>query len=330
MRGSCSAPRNASRARCRLTGSVAFWNAALDVQVALKMLLAPNDPSLPLVRITPQDAGIAAQRAQGVFQAAQQSPAGRARAALVRALYPIADSPNVPPPTDTGGQGNMQAQVVSAFPYAVLGAGFGLRPDIEARAGGNPSFNTGVSYRDLLQSSAQRERIASFYEQAGLTLDADLQRLDDAPRIAAEPKALDYMRRNIVFDGAITRPVLTLHTVGDVVVPVAVERAYADVVQAVGNASLLRQTYVDRVGHTIYTPAERLAALAQLVRRIDTGRWDDVALTPMALNASATGLGPSVNVLMAPYSGPMDAAFTAFEPPPFARAFDARTPNPAN
>jgi hypothetical protein len=311
-----------------LLGSVALWNAFLDIQYAFKTLLAPNDMDLQIVRIA--DANANFQRALGITQTAQQSPAGKARLALINALYPTSDAHTPPPPMPTYGNRPLSPQEIVSyvFRYSALGLAFGVRADMEARAGGNPSFNTGVSYRELFRLSPQSGRIPPLYEQAGLDLDADLEALEGGSRIAADPQALDYLRRYIVFDGAITRPVLALHTIGDPVMPVAAEQAYANTVQAAGMGSMLRQAFVDRAGHVLFTPAERLAALAQLAWRIEAGRWDNDDLSPASLNAAANRFGASANALTDPYSGAMDPAFAAFEPPPFARAFDARTPDP--
>lgn len=313
-----------------LLGSVALWNSFLDIQYAFKALLAPNDMDLQIIRVNDANANL--QRALGIFQAAQQSPAGKARLALINALYPTSDAHTPPPPMPTyiGRQLSEQELARYAFLYSPLGLAFGVRADMEARAGGNPSFNTGVIYRELFRSSPRSGGIPSLYEQAGLDLDADLQTLADGARITADPQALGYLRRYIVFDGAITRPVLTLHTIGDPAMPVAAEWAYADAVRAAGAGPMLRQVFVDRVGHVVFTPAERLAALAQLAWRIETDRWDDDGLSLASLNSAANQFGPSANALTDPYSGAMDPAFAAFAPPPFARAFDARSPTPTS
>ena len=55
------------------------------------------------------------------------------------------------------------------FPFA-----WALRADLEFRAGGNPSWNTGVNYRVQLAHSVDRNEVAALYAQAGLNLDSDL------------------------------------------------------------------------------------------------------------------------------------------------------------
>ena len=64
-------------------GAVATWNQALDASFAFKVLVAP-DSALQLVHITDPTANLAVARQ--ALAAAQATPAGRARIALVAAL----------------------------------------------------------------------------------------------------------------------------------------------------------------------------------------------------------------------------------------------------
>jgi hypothetical protein len=81
------------------------------------------------------------------------------------------------------------------------------------------------------------------------------------------------MMDHISFGGRLQRPMLTIHTTGDPLVPVQVQHAYADAVDDAHRSALLRQSYVDRGGHCTFTTDEMLAALRTLQKRIDTGRW---------------------------------------------------------
>jgi hypothetical protein len=185
---------------------------------------------------------------------------------------------------------------------------FDLRAEMEARAGGNPSWNTGVDYRKLLQQSINKDEVQALYAVAGLNVDEDLATLASAPRISADAPALRYVTRNIVYDGEFEIPELTLHTVGDGLVLNQDEQAYASIAD---NRNLLRQTFVHRAGHCAFTPAETIAAFNALVRRIDTHQWS--GLSPAELNAAAVTLGPSFNT--AP------PAYLSFEPTKFPRPF---------
>jgi pimeloyl-ACP methyl ester carboxylesterase len=295
-----------------LAGGVATWNAALDGAFAFKTLLAP-DSALQLVNITNPTANLALARQ--VLDLAQNDGKGRARIALMAALADVpgwffADSPE--PAED-----DYAAREVNQYLWSKLvtfGFVFALRAELEFRAGGNPSWNTGVNYRKQLERSTSHEMVEALYESAGLSLEDDLARLEAAPRIAAKPTAVDYLVRNIIFDGNLHGiPVLTLHTTGDGLVIVENEQAYDSVVRSAGNKKLLREVFVHRAGHCTFTPAETITALSSLIGRLDSGKWGD--LEPERLNAAAAALGPL---------NPVPPAFFEFEPAPYPRPFDSR------
>lgn len=198
---------------------------------------------------------------------------------------------------------------------------------MEARAGGNPSWNTDVNYPKELETSADYAEVQGLYAEAGLSLDADLATLQAAPRIAADPAAAGYLSRNIAFNGQLGgRPVLTLHTTGDGWVVNQNEQAYRSVIQNAKDAQLLRQAFVHRAGHCSFTPAETIAAFQTLIDRINTGAWAGSA-DPGTLNNRASALGSSLNVLPIGTSlVPMAPAFATFEPSPFPRPFDLSSP----
>jgi hypothetical protein len=136
-------------------------------------------------------------QAQAVLQSAQSTPQGRARIALAAALADLppwfnAASPE-PASTDYTTQEQNQALWESHdFAFAFFG-----RADLELRAGGNPSWNTGVDYRVQLAKSADNEEVQALYQQAGLDLIADLDTLNAAPRINADQQAVGYLNQYI-------------------------------------------------------------------------------------------------------------------------------------
>lgn len=302
-------------------GAVAIWNQALDSVFAFKVLLAP-DPALQLVHITDPAANL--DLARRTLAAAQATGAGRARLALVAALNntPGWADPTAPEPAPDAyatRQLNQYALMNATFPFP-----FAFRAELEARAGGNPSWNLGVDYARQLQRSVDRDEVEALYAQAGLDLDADLRTLNRARRIAPDLDAVGYAIRNIAFNGRLGGvPVLSLHTTGDPLVVVQQERAYAQAVRAAGDAGLLRQAFVHRAGHRAFTPAERIAALQALVHRVETGAWDD-ATAPERLNPAATALGAGLNILLlsATTQVPTPPAFQAYAPGPFLRPFN--------
>jgi hypothetical protein len=262
--------------------------------------------------------------AESLLAAAQATPQGRARIALSSALADLPGwfTPTSPEPTATDydaqelNQFRWQTQVDAPFAFA-------FRADLEAQAGGNPSWNTGVNYAKQLEQSADAAEVAALYDEAGLSLDDDLAALQAAPRIDADPLAVAYLTQNIVFDGNLGGlPVLTLHTTGDGLVVNEQEQAYRSVVRDAKDSQLLRQAFVHRAGHCAFTPAETIAAFQALIRRVDTGKWTDAA-DPGLLDDRAAALGPTYNVFAVGGTVvPTAPGYIDFEPTPFLRPFD--------
>jgi hypothetical protein len=288
------------------------WNQGLDSEVALSTLM-PSTPALKLKDFTSfTDANTNLGRALNSLNAAQQTPQGKARIALSAAL---ADLPGwydpasaEPAATDFAAQ-ELNQYRWDNFPDFLFA--FWGRFELEQRAGGNFSWNTGVDYRVQLSHSVDFAEVQALYAAAGLDLNNDLDTLNATPRISADSGAVDYLTKYITYNGNLGIPVLTLHTTGDGLVEVTDENAYASVVRSAGDNSMLRQVFVHRAGHCTFTPAETISAFQTLVDRLDTGRWED-STNPDAMNAqaTATGLGP--------------ASFIDFHPDKFLRPFDAR------
>ena len=297
-----------------LSGGVATWNTALDAEFAFQKLIAP---SVQIVNITNPVANLQAAEAAGAQ--AQLTPQGRARLALVSALgdTPGWFTPLSPEPaasdyaTQEANQFEWGSQVT--FPFA-----FAFRAELEARAGGNPSWNTGVNYVADLAKSADFTEVRALYQAAGLSLAKDLLALNSAPRVKASASAVAYLARNISFNGAISVPVLTMHTTGDGLVVPENEQAYRSAVDRAGRRSLLRQVFVHRAGHCAFTPAETVAAVQTLENRLATGRWH--VPSPAAMNDQAAALGPQLNVFTGGVSTP--PAFISYSPARYLRPFN--------
>jgi pimeloyl-ACP methyl ester carboxylesterase len=299
-----------------LSGGIATWNLELDAAYAFRTLLAPTS-SLQLTHIADPAANL--QLALDIFNQAAATPAGRARIALVAALIDLPGwfDPRVsePAPNDFAAREAAQAQWESLVDFTFA---FRFRADLEQRAGGNPSWNTGVDYSHQLSISTDRDEVIALYAAAGLDLQADLRALNAGPRVAADPTAAAYLDRNVSFDGQLSVPVLTMHTTGDGLVVPPNEGAYASTASAAGDSAMLRQTFVHRAGHCAFTEAETVAALQVLLERLDTGQWDDSALQPAALNTAALAQGDLENVFFGAATPP---AFVAFSPAPYPRPF---------
>ena len=294
-----------------LSGGVATWNTALDAEFAFQQLI---DPSVHVVNI--KDPTVNLNDAEAAAVAAQATPQGQARLALAAAL---GDTPGwfdpaspEPAPTDFASQEANQFLWDTKVDFPFI---FAFRAELEARAGGNPSWNTGVNYVSDLAHSADLREVLALYKAAGLSLSADLQTLNHAARIAADPSAVAYLAQNIAFNGNLQVPVLTMHTTGDGLVVSQNEQAYRSVVNRAGDGPLLQQIFVHRAGHCTFTPAETITAVQALLNRLDTGHWGPLA--PATLNQQASALGPVGSAF-----NPAPPAFLRFQPTQYLRPFD--------
>lgn len=312
-----------------LGGGVGLWNTNLDLELAFKTLMM-RDPNpavsgpastLELTHVQNAQANIGA--AEAALGAAQQSPEGRARIALAAAMIDLPDWFSIasaePGPTDYASweQNQFQAmQVQMAFV-------FGFRQELETRAGGNPTWNTGIDYAAQLQRSADRAEVEALYQAAGLDLGTDVAAINAAPRISPDPAAARYMERNIVYTGNLHVPLLTMHTTSDFLVPYQHEQAFEAAAAGAKRTALLRQLFVHRPGHCAFTGAETVTALDVLLDRLDSGEWHGTG-NAAALNAQATALGPSLNTF-SPAPGvppiPAPASFVGAQPSQFLRPF---------
>jgi pimeloyl-ACP methyl ester carboxylesterase len=289
-----------------VAGGIGEMNVAVDTMFAFNTLLA-ND-TLQIVHITKPQENLS--RADAILVGAQHTPQGRARIALTVALE---DMPGELAEQDLDPATQEQNQFTTAEKLMIFN--FVSRAEIEDRAGGNPSWTIGVDFRKQLEESPSYSEVVALYQQAGLDLDKDLATLNTAPPIIPDPQAVGYMAKYFIFNGNVNMPILTMHTIGDPLVNVEQEQAYASVVNAAGDSPLLRQVFVNRAGHCNFTDAEMLTAFGTLIQRVDTGDWGDTT-DPALLNAEALELGSTLNS-----SAP---AFLGYQPAVFQRPFDAR------
>jgi hypothetical protein len=113
----------------------------------------------------------------------------------------------------------------------------------------------------------------------------------DVPEDGANRRRHDGLRWIPEVQGNFDVPVLTLHDLGDVWVPLSMEQIYRRRAVAMGNDSLLVQRVIRDVGHCHFTAAEGAEAFADLVSWINGAprpAGDDV-LSPAALAAPTAG-----------------------------------------
>ncbi|MBP2326625.1 pimeloyl-ACP methyl ester carboxylesterase [Kibdelosporangium banguiense] len=283
-------------------GALNLNNYQLDGTYAMAQLLLPGQP-IQLTRFTtPAEANATVSALTNALRTAQATPAGRARIALAGAMMNAPTwftGPTPPSARDWAVQQEAQYNwLVGTLPFVIP-----ARITINAVAGGDSSWNVGVNYAKLLHESAQSSQVAGLYRQAGLDLRADLATLSRNATIAPEPAAVRWLARTSVPTGRLSIPELTLHTLADSLAPVEYHQEYGGKVRRAGAEPLLRQTYVSRIGHCAFTPAEHVAALLAVQNRIRTGTWRSA--TPEALQATAESLNLG------------GAAFVRYQPPPF-------------
>jgi prolyl oligopeptidase family protein len=307
-----------------VAGGPGVWNQGLDSEFAFLTLQAPGAFKLSGFNSF-NDAAFNYGLANSAFDSAQTSAQGQARIALSAAL---ADVPGWFDPASAQPAANdYAAQELNQYAWDKspdLFFGFFGRQELEARAGGNFSWNTGVDYRAQLAKSTDLAEVKALYKAAGLDLAKDLDTLNDTKRISADPGAVAYVTKYITYNGDLDIPVLSMHTTGDGLVEVTDENAYASVVRSAGDSSLLRQVYVHRAGHCSFSPAEAVTAFQSLIHRLNTGHWG--SLDPSTMNSQANSLGPTFNttVSAANLAVPAPPGFLHFQPGQFLRPFDAR------
>jgi len=272
-----------------LGGGINLNNYQLDGLHALAELLLPGqEVQLTGFRTAEEAAATTGVLLQAV-QEAQTTPDGQARLALAAALMntPTWFSGDTPPDhRDYAAQQEAQYNwLLQTIPFVV-----GARVSIVTAANGDSGWNEGVDYRSLLQESAQRRQVDALYRAAGLDLRADLRTLTGEADITPDPGALEWVAGTSTPQGDLQIPVLTMHTLADILAPVEYTEEYGETVREARATPLLRQAYIERTGHCTFTDAERVAAVLAMDERLDTGRWANIA-EPRQLDRRAESLG---------------------------------------
>ena len=293
-------------------GTVGMMNEALDGAFAFKTLLAPGS-DLPVL-FNAQGEQFKQQMAAWKRQLdqAQARPEGRARIALAATLAQI--PPWIAPNSTRPAADDFTAQQTQLY-LGLLGGTLLPRDDQERRAGGNFSWNAGIDYGAQLARSGREAFVRSLYDQAGIRLEQDLAALGAAPRVAARPEAVRYMKQNYAPSGRLLKPMLLMQAIADPVTLVELSGDYARLVRQAGHGELLREAYVERSGHCNFSRAETLAALLAVERRVERGSWGEAApetSSAAAINAAAASLGLD------------GSSFIDYRPAPFLRSCSTR------
>lgn len=299
-----------------LAGPVPMLNQGLDAAFVLSTLCFPGE-EIPLVGVRDDDKARLAM-GQSLVNRSLSSKSGRARLALASAVaqLPTWSSDNLlrhrrePPEPGASDMAAKLTNQASIFAYVA----FSPREDLEKRAGGNFSWNDGIDYTHQVAVSGLSDLVAATYEDAGMSLSEDLDKLGDAARVKADEDAVRYMEQNITPDGYIGVPVLTVSLTGDFAPTVTQTSAYADLVEQSGCAHNLRQVFVHAPGHcSAFSTAEVITSVQAMDMRLRTGHWED--LTPAHLNDRAQQVARSRSPKL------RRPRFADFAPHPYIRPY---------
>lgn len=296
----------------RIDGAVALgahtpvWlmNTFLDGWFAMQALIAPE---LPIIDLPFQASGGSAHGVEGeipeawrqAVNQAQETPEGRARLMLATTVgqWPMWSTRMVPKPDLTDVQALQHSVFHNVRDRYSYNPGGEARIMFESAANGQQlSWNTDIDYRELFENGNESYKAAvrALYAEAGLDLDADLDRINAMTRVEASPYALDFWNapgRN--HRGRPAIPLLRMHEIGDFQVPMAIVAGYEDLIEENGAEPLYRTAFVDAPTHCGFNPAEVGAAIETMMERLDSGSWPET--TPEAMNARGTMLDTSAS-----------------------------------
>lgn len=130
----------------------------------------------------------------------------------------------------------------------------------------------GILARNVIDTRS----VAYRFEEPGQTdpeadvLNAAIRRI--TPQADPNPLPPVGLRWVPLVEGRLTAPVISMHTLGDVLAPLELQRRYMQRAQAAGQAALLSVRLVRDTGHCAFTAAEVAAAFDALTQWVETGR----------------------------------------------------------
>jgi pimeloyl-ACP methyl ester carboxylesterase len=276
-----------------VAGGVDLNNFQLNAEYAMTQLL-PGAAGVQIRDYASMAAGSAAgTQLSDAVSSAQSTAAGRARIALSAALLNEADwETGATPPAagDYAGQELQEEEMLTSGQLPFIESG---RYMISLAEGGDSGYNIGVHYAALIRKSPYYAQIKTLYAAAGLNLGADVATLDQHESYAPEGNSLARTQASSVNTGRLQVPELDVHTVSDQLAPVQFEATYAQRVAVAGSSPLLRQVYVNAIGHCNFTDADTVAAI-DAMSTVVAGRHWTPAVAVTALNDAANALAPSL------------------------------------
>ena len=282
---------DAAVSTCGLVGGgAALNNYQLDAAYAAAELLLPGQNHQLTGFTSPAESAALTAAISAALAEGQKTAQGRARIALVAALLNTPTELDGVDKDDPVAMQEAQARLVLDTLPTVISR----RSDIVNAAGGDSGWTAGVDYNAMVMASPQAQQVRELYRIAGLDLKQDLRTLTANADIEPSEAGLEWMLDTSVPSGELQVPVLSTHTLVDLLAPVEYQEEYAETVRQAGAGALIRQAYVDRDGHCNFSVAENIASIHAVEHRLDAGRWDDVAQSGnLDAAAEALGLGDS-------------------------------------
>jgi pimeloyl-ACP methyl ester carboxylesterase len=133
-----------------------------------------------------------------------------------------------------------QGEIPGVLPFF-----YEINRELQARAGGNPFDNRQTIYDGFGDD---------------LSLNRTIQ------RVAADPRARDYLRQYHLPTGMVARPVLSLHTIHDPLIPGRYISDYAAITRLTGRQDLFTAKFTAGRGHCAFTPQQMDTAFDELRR----------------------------------------------------------------
>ncbi|MEX5633987.1 DUF6351 family protein [Parafrankia sp. FMc2] len=290
-------------ANCTTPGYIPYLTPRLSSLFAAKIFF---DINLPIVQHPGTNFQADANSWRAAIDAAQATPEGRARIALALTLGQMNTwtSTALPPPDITN------LDQVQAYMYDTLRNMYSFdvntRRNQEQQVGGQPfNWTTGFDYRKICYQQTlpeQQAAVRKFYQQAGLNLDADLGTVNNAPRIAADPAAVEEISLHGDYTTKPKRPFLMNNLIGDPLIQPAANFGYVQEATKHGKGNLVRLIHVNGAGHCSFRANESVAAIETMNERVRTGVWPSTA--PADLNRRATDINPALVPRFIEYQNP--------------------------
>ena len=166
------------------------------------------------------------------------------------------------------------------------------RAELERRARGPVVQNLNRNYN---LTAAEKAYLGTLGVPAPV-IEGWLTTLNANRTISAPASSRNYLERNADYNGRITDPVLTLHTLYDPLVTVSQEREYLDTVTGARRTRNLYQTYTNGNGHCNFTGEQLVASVTAINNWVRTRTKPTAANFPTALGfLPASFLPPPMN-----------------------------------